>query len=75
MTHPPPDSSGPAATPTSDLARLQLIADLRAVVVAIDKRTRRPGRAGEAAIAADASALRSEAMRRIGVLEGGPRLR
>lgn len=59
---------------TPDLARLRLIADLRAVVVAIDKRTTRPGRAGEAAIAADAQALRCEAVRRIGVLESGPRL-
>lgn len=63
------------AVSTPELARLRLIVDLRAVVVALDKRTSRPGRAGEAAIAADALALRAEAVRRIGVLEGAPRLR
>lgn len=50
-------------------ARRRLLADLRAVVVAIDKRQRHPDRPGEHAIALEASALRREAVRRIGVLE------
>lgn len=53
----------------TDDARHRLLADLRAVVVALDKREPRPDRPGEPAIALDASALRREAVRRIGVLE------
>lgn len=75
MTDPPPDSIRSAIPPLPELTRLRLIADLHAVVAAIDKRTTQPGRAGEAAIVADATALRSEAVRRIGLLERGPRLR
>lgn len=53
----------------TDDARRRLLDDLRAVVVALDKRERHPDRPGERAIALDASALRGEALRRIGVLE------
>jgi hypothetical protein len=64
---PPPD---PAAPPED--ARGRLLADLHAVVVALDRRNGRPGRTGEAAIAAAALALRREAVRRIGELEDDP---
>lgn len=58
----------PAAPPEN--ARGRLLADLHAVVVALDRRDGHPERAGEAAIAADALVLRREAVRRIGELEG-----
>lgn len=46
-----------------------VLADLYAVVAALDRRTARPGRTGEDVIVAEASALRREAVRRIGQLE------
>lgn len=62
----PPRS--PRAADTAE-ARLRLLADLHEVVAALDKRTVHPERASEQAIADQASALRREAIRRIGDLE------
>jgi hypothetical protein len=74
VTRPTPDHSLPPDAapggPDGATARLLQLANLRAVVVALDTRTAHPERAGEAAIAADSSALRVEALRRIDQIEG-----
>lgn len=49
--------------------RLTLRARLTEVIAALDRRIRHPGRHTEAAIAADAAALRREAQARIEALE------
>jgi len=55
------------STPTG--ATKTLIADLRELVAALDRRVPRLERAGEIAIARDASRLRDEAVRRLTKLE------
>jgi hypothetical protein len=50
----------------------QLIRALRELVAALDRRVPRVDRAGEAAIASDAAALRARAMERIEELEREP---
>jgi hypothetical protein len=47
----------------------QVIADLRELITALDKRVPRLERAGEAGIARDAAALKDEALARIATLE------
>jgi len=51
------------------LSRFQLIGNLRELIEALDRRVPRIERAGEAAIARDAAALRTEALKRIAQLE------
>ena len=51
------------------LTRFQLIENLRELIEALDRRVPRIERAGEAAIARDAAALRTEALKRIAQLE------
>lgn len=48
-----------------------LLHDLRELIAALDRRVPRREREGERAIARDAKALRTEAMRRIADLSGG----
>ncbi len=69
MSYRPADTRAATEMPNDPVGRRQLLVDLRAVVVALDKRQVHPERAGERAIAADASALRSEALRRIAALD------
>jgi hypothetical protein len=47
----------------------QVIADLRELITALDRRVPRLERAGEAGIARDAAALKDEALARIATLE------
>jgi hypothetical protein len=55
------------AVSASDLAR-----ELEELIAAIDRRVRRPDRAGEAAIARDAEALRAKAVERLAELARRP---
>lgn len=54
-----------------DEGRDRVIADLRELVEALDRRVPRLERAGEIQIAHDAAKLKEEAIRRIGELKGG----
>jgi hypothetical protein len=67
-----PDKQKTMATRTNSpaAARSTLIRQLRELVVALDQRVPHVERAGEAAIASDAAALREKALRRIAELEG-----
>lgn len=49
--------------------RLDMIADLRELIVALDRRVPRLERVGELEVARDASALREKALARIAQLE------
>jgi len=51
------------------LNRAELVCELRELIAALDRRVPRAERAGEAAIAGDAAALKVEALRRLGELE------
>jgi len=55
------------------LNRTELVGELHELIAALDRRVRRVERAGEAAIAGDAAALRVKAVKRIGELEGEER--
>ena len=57
----------PAAKGTVD--RAEQIRELRELIAALDRRVPRIERAGEAAIARDADALRAKALNRIAALE------
>lgn len=50
--------------------RFDVRARLRELIAALDRRVRHPGRHTEAAIAADAAALKREAEARIATLDG-----
>jgi hypothetical protein len=52
-----------------DETSLQVIADLRELIIALDRRVPRLERTGELDIAREAAALKREALARIGVLE------
>jgi hypothetical protein len=52
------------------LTRTELVGELHELIAALDRRVPRVERAGEAAIAGDAAALRVKALKRIGELEG-----
>ena len=57
------------ASVMSRTERQQVIANLRELIVALDRRVPHLERTGEVVIARDAAALRLEALRRIGELE------
>jgi hypothetical protein len=58
---------------TSDETRLEVIADLRELIIALDRRVPRLEDTGELDIARDAVALRREALARIAALQGSSR--
>jgi hypothetical protein len=64
-----------AAIPGAGMAltRSDLVRELHELIDALDRRVPRGERAGEAAIAGDAAALKSQALKRIGQLEGEER--
>ena len=54
-----------------EVTRDELIRELRELIAALDRRGARVERAGEAAIARDAAALREKAVKRLAELEPG----
>jgi hypothetical protein len=57
----------------SPASQSELVKQLRDLVVALDQRVPHVERTGEAAIARDAQALRTKALRRIAEIEAGSR--
>jgi hypothetical protein len=51
------------------LTRTELVGELHELIAALDRRVPHAERAGEAAIAGDAAALKVEALKRLGALE------
>jgi len=54
------------------MTRAELIAELRELIAALDRRVPRVERAGELSIARDAAALKASALKRIAELEREP---
>ncbi len=54
------------------MTRAELVAELRELIAALDRRVPRVERAGELSIARDAAALKASALKRIAELEREP---